>query len=93
MNINPKCNPTYIQLIIYLFLFQASEQSKRYDALSTQCRIVSGQQDLNSFLRFLQPDSPKVPRKAYAPPQSGPGDADDVLVYSVSSFCCIFVAL
>ncbi|XP_037047870.1 uncharacterized protein LOC119082453, partial [Bradysia coprophila] len=64
---------------------KANEQSKRYDALSTQCRIVSGQQDLNSFLRFLQPDSPKVPRKAYAPPQSGPGDADDVLAYSDQS--------
>lgn len=68
---------------------QANEQSRRYDALSTQCRIVSGQQDLNSFLRFLQPDSPKVPRKAYAPPQSGPGDADDVLAYSVSE-CFVF---
>lgn len=71
-------------MIIY---FQASEQSKRYDALSQQCRIVSGQQDLNSFLRFLQPDPPRVPRKAYAPPQSGPGDADDVLDYSVSRHC------
>lgn len=63
---------------------QACEQLKRYDALSTQCRVVSGQQDLNSFLRYLQPESPpKVPRKPYAPPQSAPGETDDVLEYNV----------
>lgn len=81
----------FLLYVVFSSSPQASEQSKRYDALSTQCRIVSGQQDLNSFLRFLQPDSPKVPRKSYAPPQSGPGDADDVLVYSVSDVlfkCC-----
>lgn len=64
---------------------QAIEQSKRYEALSTQCRIVSGQQDLNSFLKFLQPESPpKVPRKAYAPPYPAPGENDDTLDYNVS---------
>lgn len=78
-------------MLMTQFLLQAIEQSKRYEALSTQCRIVSGQQDLNSFLKFLQPESPpKVPRKAYAPPQLAPGDNDDTLDYNVGFFVYVF---
>lgn len=66
---------------------QANEQSKRYESLANQCRIVSGQQDLLSILKFLQPETPpKVPRKAYAPPHPVPGEGDETQDYSVSYF-------
>lgn len=71
--------------LIYTVSLQAIEQSKRYDSLSLQCRNVSGPHDLSSFLRYLQPESPpKVPRKAYAPPQPAAGDFDEQSQYSVS---------
>lgn len=62
---------------------------KRYNNLSTQCQSVSALQDLTNFVRMLplSPNSQKVPRKVFAPPQPpGPGDAsaDNSSEYNVS---------
>lgn len=60
--------------------FQASDQLKRYDNLTNQCRTISSQQDLNSFVKILQPESPpKVPKKSYAAPTN---DIDEVCPFS-----------
>lgn len=54
------------------FYLQANDQLKRYDSLTNQCRSVSAQQDLNSFVKILQPESPpKVPKKSYVAPAAG----------------------
>ncbi|XP_031637064.1 uncharacterized protein LOC116349649 isoform X3 [Contarinia nasturtii] len=48
---------------------KANDQLKRYDNLTNQCKTISPQQDLNSFVKILQPESPpKVPKKSYAAP-------------------------
>lgn len=55
---------------------QANDQKKRFDGLTMQCKSMSPEQDLMSFVRMLQPDTqPKVPKKSYAPPIN---DADEV---------------
>ncbi|KAH8407449.1 hypothetical protein KR222_001353, partial [Zaprionus bogoriensis] len=53
-------------------LLLATEQSKRYASLASQCSAVSPQQDLVNFVRLLaQPSqAQKVPRRAFAPPQA-----------------------
>lgn len=56
--------------------FQANDQLKRYDNLTNQCKTISPQQDLISFVKILQPESPpKVPKKSYAAPTN---EADEV---------------
>lgn len=61
---------------IICFHQQASDQLRRYDSLTNQCKAISPQLDLNSLVKILQPDSPpKVPKKSYAPPA---GDIDEV---------------
>ncbi|XP_055320019.1 uncharacterized protein LOC129577281 isoform X2 [Sitodiplosis mosellana] len=48
---------------------KANDQLKRYDSLTNQCKGISPQQDLTSFVKILQPESPpKVPKKSYAAP-------------------------
>lgn len=56
--------------------FQASDQKKRFDNLVGQCKNISADQDLSTFVKFLQPETQvKVPKKSYAPPSN---DADEV---------------
>lgn len=61
--------------------FQANDQLKRYDNLTNQCKTISPQQDLNSFVKIMQPESPpKVPKKSYAAPTN---EADEVSLGTV----------
>lgn len=66
----------FTKVCVLFSLSQASDQLRRYDNLTNQCKAISPQQDLNSLVKILQPDSPpKVPKKSYAPPA---GDIDEV---------------
>lgn len=71
------------------FVFQATEQAKRYASLASQCSAVSPQQDLVNFVRLLaQPSqAQKIPRRAFAPPQAQqPGEpAEEAGDYNVSN--------
>ncbi|EAT42175.1 AAEL006278-PA [Aedes aegypti] len=60
---------------------KALEQARRYDSLANQCKSVSPSQDLGFFVRSLPVPSnaQRVPKKAFAPPQSAiQGDGDDL---------------
>ena len=58
---------------------------KRYEALSNQCRTVSAQQDLISFVKVLQPETPpKVPKKSYVAPVAGDTEEVGVAIASIS---------
>lgn len=65
-------------------VLQASDQKKRFDGLTMQCKNMSPEQDLISFVRLLQPDTQtKVPKKSYAPPIN---DVDEVCVMRRAKF-------
>ncbi|XP_020717503.1 uncharacterized protein LOC101453779 isoform X1 [Ceratitis capitata] len=57
---------------------KASDQAKRYGALTIQCNTVSPIQDLTNFVRILPLPSlaQKVPKRNFTPPQP-PGEIDD----------------
>nr|XP_029728857.1 uncharacterized protein LOC109418473 isoform X5 [Aedes albopictus] len=60
---------------------KALEQARRYDSLANQCKSVSPSQDLGFFVRSLPipSNAQRVPKKAFAPPQSGAqGEGDDL---------------
>ena len=68
-------------------LFKAVEQAKRYEGLSSQCKNVSGQQDLSNFARILPftPNLLRVPKKIFAPPQPpAPVDGEESQEYTVN---------
>lgn len=74
-----------IILIIYIYL-QAVEQAKRYDGLASQCKTVSGTQDLTYFVRSLPmpPNAHRIPRKIFAPPQPPqPVEGEEIPDYNV----------
>ncbi|TDG51781.1 hypothetical protein AWZ03_001841 [Drosophila navojoa] len=65
---------------------KATDQSRRYGCLASQCSAVQPQQDLLNFVRLLaQPSqAQKVPRRVFAPPQAQqPGEpADEAADYN-----------
>lgn len=82
----------YIFFIFFAMCqIQASDQKKRFDNLAVQCKNISPDQDLNCFVKMLQPDpQAKVPKKSYAPPAN---DADEVCTALLShtwQSLCIF---
>ncbi|CAO1427466.1 unnamed protein product [Diamesa serratosioi] len=67
---------------------RAVEQAKRYEGLSSQCKNVSGQQDLTNFARILPltPNLLRLPKKIFAPPQPpAPVDGEESLEYTDNS--------
>uniref|UniRef100_A0A182MQK9 F-BAR domain-containing protein n=1 Tax=Anopheles culicifacies TaxID=139723 RepID=A0A182MQK9_9DIPT len=72
----------------------SSEQAKRYDGLAVQCKNVSPALDLGYFVRTLPvpPTMQRIPRKAFAPPQSGnaPNDAEDMPDYGGDPMLPVF---
>lgn len=55
----------------HLYFFQAMEQYKRYEGLSSQCKAVSGTTDLAHFVRSLPapPHNRTVVKRLFCPPQ------------------------
>lgn len=83
---------------IILFIPQkALEQARRYDSLANQCKSVSPSQDLGFFVRSLPVPSnaQRVPKKAFAPPQSAiQGDGDDLSTeYGVGMQVCMYLSV
>ena len=53
--------------------FQAQEQAKRYDGLTSQCKLVQGSSDLMHLVRSTTTPSNHPPvRRHFAPPQPPP---------------------
>lgn len=75
-------------------IFQAVEQARRYDGLASQCKSVSGLQDLGNLARVLPvpPNALKIPKKAFAPPQPPPtADGEEIPDYNVRVFYIFFI--
>lgn len=61
-------------------IFQATEQARRYEVLSSQCRAVMAPTDLAHFVRSLSPlpnPHPSHRLRLFTPPQPPPSENPD----------------